>query len=375
MVFEEAISKALNDTSPEQKQLLDKAPIEYFCDMPVQEYPSDSDLDAAQARLRSYLRNELLKPALLSKISGKSSFDNKKLQSLSFSFDTLVQPVTVPKPTRIFELRAINVAIAALLGAFLGLVLLTPLARFLLGMRDVGIVLGGPIGAFCMVLVIWRISKSKTLRRILIAALGIASIAEIWRAVKGDAFFSGIWILLRRKNPRSGVLKRLVLYIAIIFLLSFSKEKLAFERMSHEEVVKSCIESWLKMAIPMIAAIQYYSTKSELVPENKPEIFNSLAGYIYDLHNAAPKDLPYVADELIQEAKNIGFEGLDGQARFLSNAEKHEECLVWIPSLIEKYEPFGNIKEGDEVKVERKPVIVGFKVLKRGLVRRIRERK
>ncbi len=375
MVFEEAISKALHDTNPEQKDLLEKAAAEYFRNIPVQEYPSDSDLEAAQSALRSYLRNELLKPALLSKISGQSSFDNKKLQSLSFTFDTIVQPITIPKPTRIFEMRAINVAIAALLGAFLGLAMLTPLARFLLDMRDLGIVLGGPIGAFCMVLVVWKISKSKTLRRILIAALGIASIAEIWRAVKGNALFSGIWILLRRKNPRSGVLKRLVLYIAIIFLLSFSKEKLAFERMSHEELVKSCIESWLKMAVPLIAAIQYFSLKSEQTPDNKQEIFNSLTGYLYDLHNADAKDLPYVADELIQEAKNIGFAGLDGQPRFLSNAEKQEENLVWIPSLIEKYEIFGNIKEGDEVRVERKPVIVGLKVLKRGLVRRIRERK
>ncbi len=375
MVFEEAISKALHDTSPEQKDLLEKAVIEYSRNMPVQEYPSDSDLEAAQSSLRSYLRNELLNSALLSKISGKSSFDHKSLQSLAFAFDTLVQPVAIPKPTRIFELRAINIAIAALLGAVVGLMVLTPLARLFLDMRDLGIVLGGPLGAFFMVLVIWRISKSKTLRRILIAALGIASIAEIWRAVKGDAFFSGIWALLRRKHPNKGVLKRLLLYIAIIFLLSFSKEKLAFERMSHEEIVKSCIESWLKMAIPLIAAVQFYSTKTENAPDEKQVTFNALAGYIYDLHNAAPKDLQYVADELIQEAKNIGFEGLEGQPRFLSNAEKQEDRMVWIPILIEKYEIFGNIKEGDEVKVERKPVIIGMKVLKRGLVRRIRERK
>ncbi len=201
MVFEEAISKALNETDPERKQLLGKATIEYFSNLPIHEYPSDSDLDAAQTKLRLCLRNELLNSKLLSKISGASSFDNKTLKSLAFDFDTIVPPVTIPKPTQIFELRAINVAIAALLGAFLGLVVLTPLARFALGMRDVGLVLGGPIGAFFMVLVIWRISKSKTLRRILIAALGIASIAEIWRAVKGDAFFSGVWTLLRRKNP------------------------------------------------------------------------------------------------------------------------------------------------------------------------------
>ena len=375
MVFEEAISKALQETSPEQKHLLEKAVFEYFCDLPVQEYPSESDLDAAQSRLRSYLRDELLKPAFLSKISGQSSFDNKNLQSVSFAFDTIVPPIAIPEPTRIFELRAFNIAIAALLGAVIGLMVLTPLARLFLNMRDVGLVLGGPIGAFCMVLVIWRISKSKTLRRILIAALGIASIAEIWRAVKGDAFFSGIWSLLRRKHPKKGVLKRLVLYIGIIFVLSFSKEKLAFERSSHEDIVKSSVESWLKMAIPMIAAIQYSSTKSEETHDNNQETFSSLASYIYDLHNAAQKDLPYIADELIQEAKNIGFEGLDGQPKFLSNIDKEEDRIIWIPSLTEKYETFGNIKEGDEVRVERKPVIVGMKVLKRGLVRRIRERK
>lgn len=375
MVFEEAISNALHETSPERQELLDKATVEYFCNMPVREYPTDSDLEAAQTKLRSCLRNELLKPELLSKISGQSSFDNKNLQSIAFTFDTIVPPVTIPKPARIFELRAINVALAAFLGAFLGLIALTPFTRFVLGMPDVGIVFGGPIGAFCMVLIIWKISKSKTFRGILIAVLGIASVAEIWRAVKGDAFFSGIWGLLRRKHPKKGILKRLLLYIAVIFVLSFSKEKLSFERSSHELIVESCIESWLKMAISLIAAIQYCAANSEQVPNDNQETFSTLAGYIYALHNAAQKDLPYVADELIKEAKNIGFEGLEGQPQFLSNGEIQEENLVWNPSLIEKYETFGNIEEGDEVKVERKPVIVGLKILKRGLVRRIRERK
>ena len=73
MVFEEAISTALQETSPEQQQLLEKGKFEYFCDMSIQEYPSDTDLEAAQSRLRSYLRSELLKPAFLSKISTKNT--------------------------------------------------------------------------------------------------------------------------------------------------------------------------------------------------------------------------------------------------------------------------------------------------------------
>ena len=375
MVFEEAISKALVETNLERQELLEKAAFEYFGGLPVREYPSESDLDAAEARLRLSLRDELLNSKMLSKIAGQTKFDHKTAKSLAFAFDTVVPPVTIPKPAHVFELRGISVALAALLGAIIGVMALTPLTRLALGMRDLGIVLGGPLGAFCMVLVVWRISKSKTLRRILIAVLGIASVAEIWRAVKGDAFFSGIWTLLHLKHPKKGIIKRLVLYIGIIFVLSFSKEKPVFERLSHEQVVKSCIESWLKMAVSLIAAILYCSTKPEQVPNEKQETLSMLAGYIYALHNAAQKDLPYIADELIQEAKNIGFEGLEGRPLFLSNSEKQEDRLVWSPGLVEKYETFGNIKEGDAVKVERKPVIVGLKVLKRGLVRRIRERK
>ncbi len=58
----------------------------------------------------------------------------------------------------------------------------------------------------------------------------------------------------------------------------------------------------------------------------------------------------------------------------MSNTGKKQESLKWSNSLMDKYETFGNIKEGDAVKIERKPVIIGLKVLKRGLVRRIRER-
>ncbi|MBN1972526.1 MAG: hypothetical protein JW787_02710 [Sedimentisphaerales bacterium] len=377
MVFEEAISKALRETNLEQQQLLDEAAAEYFCNLPTQGFPSASDLDAAESRLRLFLRKELLTSAILSKISGQSSFDKKSFESLAFAFDTIVPPVTVQKPAQFLELRASSVALSALLGAVLGLTLLTPFTRLFLGMRDLGIVMGGPLGAFCMVLIVWRVSKSKTLRKILLAALGIASAAEIWRVVKGYTFFSGIRNMLRLRRPSKGLLeplKRLVLYIAIMFVLAFSKEKPVFEKSSHEQAVRTCIQSWLKMAIPLIVALQYYSIKPEQVSNDRQEILSTLAGHIYALHRAAQKDLPSAADELIQEAKNLGFEGLDGQPQFFPNIEKREDNLVWASSLIDKYEAFGDITEGDTVKVERKPVILGGKVLRRGLVRKNRER-
>jgi len=244
-------------------------------------------------------------------------------------------------------------------------------------MRDVGIVLGGPLGAFCMVVFVWRVSKSSPLRKFLQGALGVASVAEVWLTVKSYAILPRIWTMLRLRHTTKGVLgtlKRIILYIAIIFLLAFSKRKPAFDRLSHEQVVRSCIKSWLNMAIPLLVALYGFSMKPAQVPTDKEEAFSTLAGYIYALHSATEKDLPATADELIQEAKNFGFEGLEGQPQFFSNVEKREDSLVWASNLSDKYEAFGDIKEGNAVKVERKPVILGGIVLKRGLVRKIRDR-
>ncbi|MDH4238000.1 MAG: hypothetical protein OEW48_00400 [Phycisphaerae bacterium] len=321
MFFEEAISKALSETNLEQQQMLDKATAEYFSSLPTREFPSTGDLDAAETRLRLFLRKELLTPAMLKKITGQPSFDNKSVESLKFAFDTIVPQVTVPKPAQLMELRAASVALAALLGAILGLALLTPLTRLALGMRDVGIVLGGPLGAFCLVLIVWRVSRSSSL----------------------------------------------------IKFLQVSQRRPAFDQLSHEQVVRSCLNSWLNMAIPLLVALYCFS-KSGQVFTDKEAAFSTLAGYIYALHSATEKDLPTAADELIQEARNFGFEGLEGQPQFFPDVEKREDSFVWASSLKDKYEAFGDINEGDAVKVERKPVILGGKVLKRGLVRKIRDR-
>jgi hypothetical protein len=48
--------------------------------------------------------------------------------------------------------------------------------------------------------------------------------------------------------------------------------------------------------------------------------------------------------------------------------------LTWKPSLQAKYEAFGHVTEGDEVTIERPPVIFDGKVVQRGLVRKLRDR-
>jgi hypothetical protein len=58
----------------------------------------------------------------------------------------------------------------------------------------------------------------------------------------------------------------------------------------------------------------------------------------------------------------------------LDKTATERQTLTWKPDLQTKYETFGYIVEGDRVMVERPAVILGGRVVQRGLVRKVRER-
>ena len=87
---------------------------------------------------------------------------------------------------------------------------------------------------------------------------------------------------------------------------------------------------------------------------------------------ATPK--PVVADELIQEAKNSGFAGLEGQPAFLTAESAEPEIIIWKKDFQNRYETFGDVVEGDRVRIERPAVVFDGRVVQRGLVRKVRDR-
>jgi hypothetical protein len=83
-----------------------------------------------------------------------------------------------------------------------------------------------------------------------------------------------------------------------------------------------------------------------------------------------------VAYELIQEARNSGFEGLEGQPAFMAGTGAsglRADTLTWANELQSKYETFGHVAEGDRVSIERPAVVFDGKVVQRGLVRKMRD--
>ncbi len=284
------------------------------------------DYDAARAKAASVLKSGLLTPEALSVISGRADFDEKALAKLALGFDAVSTDLRIPPPPVTRDPKVFTLAVAALVGAFVAALGLAPLLRWAFEARELGVVLGGPLGAFLGVLVLHRLSRIRSLLR----------------------FLPGLG---QNRKPLRG-----------------------YSRKDHEGVVRRAVEQWLDWAVLMLAALCTYESASAEPQVSREAAFRHIGKLIYTLHRTGRESLPVVADELIKEAKNCGFEGLDGAPAFAVGAEPRRDEVVWSKTLQNKYETFGHVDEGDRVTVERLPVVFSGKVVERGLVRKVRDK-
>ena len=324
--LKERILDAYTATAKLRSDLVKDGTKEYFEAVGLVSCPASADFDIAQTRLRSFLKKELLRPAWLSAASGGVVSDDHFVATVALMFDAVASPLQIPEPARDAKPEAYRVAISAMAGAVAGIAILTPLFRLVFDMRDVGLLIGGPLGAMCAVLVVLRLSRSRFISKLL---------------------------------PR---------------VFRVTKRLPAYDRKNHEQLVRVLIEQWLSQSVALLATFcSSRSWKTEPAAD-RVSAFRRIAKLIYFLQGASGESLPVVADELIREARNCGFEGLDGPPAFLSSAGGEQTVLAWTKDLLNKYEAFGDISEGDQVRVERQPVVFGGSVIERGLIRKLRDK-
>ncbi|UCF15202.1 MAG: hypothetical protein JSW59_17490 [Phycisphaerales bacterium] len=317
----EKILEAYAGTEKLRHVLAANATDEYFVALDASNSLDQAQLDIARAAARSVLKKELLSPARISAISCGTVTDERSAAAIALIFDSVAKPLRIPEPAMHAGTRAFGLALSAMIGAIVGMVILTPLFRLAFEMGDVGLALGGPFGALCAVLIVHRIGRSRLLRR-----------------------------LLGRRRP------------------------IRYDRQNHEEVVRTSIEQWLNLTVPLLAMLCICKSQPQAGPADQESAFRRIGGLIYTLHRAAPESLSVAADELIQEARNCGFEGLEGAPAFLSAAADEQSVIEWTNDLLTKYETFGDVAEGDKVRIERKPVVFDGNVMERGLVRKLRDK-
>jgi hypothetical protein len=324
--LQENIARIQSATGKLRRKLVDDATAEYFSTLDPIRKPGRSDFEAAEARAYAVLKEELLAADSIALISGETGLDDSSVAAVALGFDGIARPVRIPGPVVTAETRTVPLALAGAIGAVAGMLLLAPLLRLAFDMRDLGLVLGGPLGALLAVLVAHRLARVRFLTRIL------------------------PWLFLRPKSLRGAVCKE------------------------HEKAVRAAIEQWVDWAVPMLTVLCLDRTGRPQPQTDKDKALQRIGKLVYTLHRTPAESLPVVAHELIQEAKNAGFENLEGPPAFVGAGREEQEIMTWKPDLQSKYETFGHITEGDQVVVERPAVVLGGEIVQRGLVRKVRDR-
>jgi hypothetical protein len=324
--LQENIAKVQAATGSLRRNVVDDAVREYFVTLDLIGSPSAGDFQAAEGRANAVLKQELLSPKAVALANGGTALDDDGVALVALGFDTIAKPLRVPAPVAGAEAKPFTLALAGAGGAIGGMMLGAALMRLAYDMRDLGLALGGPLGAFLLVLIVHRMGRVGLLTKIL------------------------PWLFIRPKALRG----------------AFRKE--------HERAVRGAVEQWVDWAIPMLAVLCMYRVGPPESGADRDKALRRLAKLVYSLHQATAESLPVVAHELIQEAKNSGFEGLEGQPVFLEEGREETEVLTWSPDLQGRYEAFGHIVEGDRVTVERPAVVLGGQIVQRGLVRKVRDR-
>jgi hypothetical protein len=323
--LQENIAKAQSATARLRRKVVDKAVREYFLSLDPIRRPGAGDFEAAGARAYAAVKQELLSAESVALIGG-TALDDDSVAMVALAFDGIARPVRIPGPAVTAETKTTTLSLAAAAGAVGGMLGLAPLLRLAFDMRDLGLVLGGPIGALVAVLVVHRLARLRWITKIL------------------------PWLFIRPKTLRGAV------------------------RSEHEKAVRASVEQWVDWAVVMLAVLCFHQSGRSKSQTDRDKVLRRVGKLIYALHRTPVGSLPVVAHELIQEAKNSGFEGLEGQPVFLDAGREEPETMVWRDELQNRYETFGHITEGDQVTVERPAVILAGEIVQRGLVRKVRDR-
>ena len=356
--METAISEALQATRDLRQKLVNEAIASYFSCLPNNGlYPDETQFEAAQRKAESVLKTGLLSQTWLSAITGEKKTGDKHLEPLPLAFKSIAPHLKIPLSSKFEELRASSVALAALVGALVGMLILTPLLRLALGLQNtVGMFLGAPLGAFGMVWLLRQVSRVPQVRKALQPLLAVAVVVDTGAAVfRGKGFW--------------GLVKRILAYVATIFLLRHITPQPKYDREAHKRAVELAVQQWLNGAVMLLACLSASSVGAVTIKADPEEIIRGLARQVYELQSCPPDQFPGAVSELIQKAQDLGFEGLEPDA---SNSGRPQ---VWAAEMRDKYNTFGLIEEGDPVIIEREPIILRGEVLEKGLVRKFRRRR
>ena len=361
IVLEESIRVWMAGSQPLRERITEQGTERFIAVLGSTASPDRARLDRAAARARDEVFTALTADAVLDSLPSAST-DSGAREALRSRWLSLNPAWNFPLPVSAPGLSAQRLAIAAAIGSLLGMALLGGLLHLTLGVRGLGMLIGGPGGAALAMYAVGRLKESKILRNVLKTLLGVALTADLL----GAASF-GLGALWGRLAG-IGLLRRLLIYAGAVSLLAFTRGDAQYDTRAYRDSIRALIRQWVDVSSVLLCCL----SARPVTPPGDAVLDAGLARAIQDLHRADATNLPAAAESLLLEARRMGLEGLSTPPRFGQSDRAERPHLRWSPELEQEYRPFGLIEDGDTVIVEDAPVIQNGRVLEKGRVRKQR---
>ena len=335
----------------------------FFAALGAAGQPASAEVNRASAVAREAVFAALTTDAVLDTLPNPPP-DAGAREALRSSLLGVSPPLDLAGPPAGRALSSQRVAVAASVGALLGLFVLGTLLHWTLDLGSVGMLLGAPAGAAAAVLGIGRLAENPALRRTLTTVVGVAGTVDlVGTAALG---LGGIWMRL----AGLGLLRRVLVYAGMVALLTFTRGSAQYDVQAYRDRVEERIRRWVECASLLLCSL---SAGGVAAPADRSEQLDpDLAKAIQDLHGSDLAALPVAAEAVLLEAHRVGLQGLAGAARFTEPGAAERTRLRWRPEFAERYLTFGLVEEGDTVIVEDEPVVQNGVVLEKGRVRKQR---
>ncbi len=300
----------------------------------------------------------------------KNNSEDEIMENLNlWKLEGKLPQIRIPFPQGHPQLPVWRLPLAAALGVFLGLLIFGPLLR-LAGIHQQEIVLvTGMGGAFLTTWGINYLVRSPKGRNIMLVVAGVGGVAAAAKKIMGlIPGWGGFWRFISgRKASKAFLIFPLAALLALI-----SRPKIVYPNVKEVgSIIETSVFAWLE-AIFFLGSITSASRK-EGGTESRLIIPEPVIKAAYRLHESPAEELETACRELIQEVKKLGFEGFSGKPAFTDSSEENSQKrkIKWSPELKEEYEPFGEVEDGDRVRIEEPAIIFQGEVIKKGMVRKI----
>lgn len=323
--------------------------------------PSKEALAVATEKTEAFLQQQILSDSWIKENTrlGIVSNDINKTDKLknvikSYLIEEKIQ-LPIISPVVNSQASILRIAIASGVGSVAGGLLFEAVFEFFHLSSSLGLLVGGAAGAFLFTWLLGLVAKNQKLRRRLLVILGVASFSSF-------AFSSFVKSLRGKKN----LFKKLGLLLAAIFVILFMKSEDKFNKTLYSEYLDSSIDWWLSQVSFA------YELTGKMLGDGGFEAHNDQAiafmveelGKINKLNSL--DDMNREVSFATQYLKRFGIEA-GGENK------KDKRALIWDNSLIEFYDRYGSIEEGDPFFVESEAIVKDGIVIKKGLVRKNRK--